>query len=230
MSNILCDYKEAHCGIPEVLGKVLKKDIVFKALPVGDYKFKWLVVERKADYQYITDWYSKQLGKQLANLVEWCNEHGCTPCLMSEADGKVDEKKRLTIEKHNLTLGKDLWVIRTFGAKDFSNSTTAFLVKYFGAIERGEMTPGLRMPVGVRGKKDDQVNFICGFGKVDEITAKKLLTHYGSVIAVMENVLSWADDIEGIGPIVQGRATDLLFRRFISKRATDLLFKRFISK
>jgi ERCC4-type nuclease len=214
MSEIICDYKEASSGIPEVLGKVLKMDVKFKALPVGDYRFKWLVVERKADYQFLVDWRSKQLDKQLANMIEWCNKRGLTPCLMSEADDKTEMKDKLIIEKHLRTLSKDIWCIRTFGAKYFNNSSPAVMTYYFSKIDKGEMLPGLRRPVGVRGKKNDQVNFVAGFYKVDEVTARKLLSHYGSVMAVMENVLSWSDDIKGIGPIVQARATELLHQRY----------------
>lgn len=210
---IVCDIQERNSHIPEALES--KATVKIKKLPVGDYKYKWLVVERKPDYQFIKDWHTKQLDKQIANMIRWCEKHNCTPCLISENDGKVNIPTQMTIEKHLRTLGKDIWCLRSYGSIEGVSSTVATMIYYFEKIKRKNMIQGFKRPCGVVGKKDDQVNFVCGFYKVDEVTAVKLLSHYGTIKRVVNNVRHWSKDIEGIGPTIQKRATDLLLRRFI---------------
>ncbi len=111
-------------------------------------------------------------------------------------------------------MGKDIWCIRSYQKNGNENSTLAVIWHYCEKIIKGEMHPEFKRPSGVRGKKDDQVNFICGFYKIDDVMAKRLLEKYGSVIGVIENVVAWSDDIKGVGNSIQERAIELLFKRY----------------
>lgn len=209
--SIYCDFQERRSGIPEELARTNPTEEV--KMVVGDYRYRWIIFERKPDYQFIQDRNSKQLYDQIGRLIEWCGKNGCIPCLISECDDKVDLRTQTIIEKMLRTLAKDLWVIRTYGRSEGFNSTLSVMLYYVDKIRKNKILPGFLRPSGVRGKKDNQANFICGFYRVDEVMAKRLLKRYGSVIGVIENVTGWSD-VKGIGKKIQERAIKLLWRRY----------------
>jgi len=210
--KIFCDLQEQRSGIPEELEKHVP--IKLTKLPVGDYRYKWWMVERKPDYQFIQDRNTKQLFDQIARLIEWSKKNNCIPCLISECDNKVDLKTQTVIEKMLRTMNKDIWVIRTYQKMGNENSTLSVILYYAEKIYKKKLEPGFNRPSGVRGKKNDKINFICGFSGIDEVKSRRLLKTYGSVMNVIKNHASWCNDVDGIGPVIQKKASELLHGKF----------------
>ena len=202
--TIICDLQEKRSKIPTKLRKKGAK-IKLQKLPVGDYWYEWLCIERKPHYQFIADMFSRQLDKQIANMLKFCAQKNMTPCLMVEADGKVETKQQLIIEKHCRTLGKDIWIVHTYGKSGSDNATLETILYYAKKLQKGKLIQGFRRPSVVRGSKKDAIAVLTGFTGIDEERAKAILVEYGNLLKAFHYIERWSEEVEGIGPTIQKR-------------------------
>ena len=192
--HIIADTREVFSGLPSLLETVANVEI--KQIAVGDYIVSERVaIERKRAEDFIDSMIRKRLFEQVARLKEAYE----MPVLIIEDEDLFSrnvDKRAVYGAIACLLLDYGISVIRTSGIEE-----TANIIFAMAAREQFKK----KKEIALRGKKPNmslkerQQFIVEGLPHVSAILAKRLLSHFGSVKAIMNASMDELKQVDGIG-------------------------------
>lgn len=199
---ILVDVHEQKSSIPELLSR-LGSETILTPLEVGDYRIEDIPIERKTVSDYVSSLTSGRLTTQLFNL-----SHNA-PFSYLLVVGSISEELmyRKLKRKHYINslcssslkrspTGCSGVVVTT--PLETSFDAALFLHSLEGHLEKGE--PRLpKMPRVKWTTESKQLHILSAFPGIGEKRARDILSHFGSLLAVLEAEITELSEVRGIG-------------------------------
>jgi ERCC4-related helicase/ERCC4-type nuclease len=210
--RIIADTREFKSSVVRHLAV---KDIIVepKQLDVGDYLVSERVgVERKE----VEDFIASIMDGRLFQQVKALKRAYMSPLIIIE--GQDLYGRRLSAEAIRGTLAAitvDFGVPIMFTAND--SETAEFLLTLIKREAAEGRTPGIRGEKGTMLIQERQQFIIEGFPNISGIIAQRLLSHFGSVKAILEATDDELMEVKGVGKVIAKGIRETIEARYYSK-------------
>jgi len=214
--RIIADTREFKSAVVRHLAV---KDIIVESrqLDIGDYLVSERVgVERKEVEDFIASIMDGRLFQQVKALKRAYQ----SPLIIIE--GQDLYGRRLSAEAIRGTLAAitvDFGVPIMFTAND--SETAEFLLTLVKREAAEGRTPGIRGEKGTMLIQERQQFIIEGFPNISGIIAQRLLSHFGSVKAILEATDEELMEVKGVGKVIAKGIRETIEARYYSKEKED---------
>ncbi|MEW5937697.1 MAG: DEAD/DEAH box helicase [Candidatus Thermoplasmatota archaeon] len=211
-ARVLVDTRELNSQVAKELAK-LGLEVISEALEIGDYIVSdRIAVERKEAEDFLTSLMDQRLFQQLGALKRAYQR----PVLLIEGEG-LFTKRNIAEEAIYGALAS---IIAGFGIPVIFSKDAVETSRYIAAMVKRERSEGGRLPMRSSKPKmllHEQQEFVIeGLPGISATLAQRLLTHFGSVRAVISATEEELREVKGIGKTTAREISRIISERYLS--------------
>ncbi len=213
--KIIADTREFKSSVVRHLAV---RDIIVESrqLDIGDYLVSERVgVERKEAVDFVASVMDGRLFQQVKALKRAYQ----SPLIIIEGDIRSGRLSAESVRGTLASIAVDFGVPIMFTADD--SETAEFLITLVKREAQEGRTPGIRGEKGTMLVQERQQFILEGLPNVSGVLAQRLLSHFGSVRAVMEASVEQLQEVKGVGKGIAKGIRETIDAKYYSKESEE---------